>query len=167
MNWTAIGAAAVLTLLGASPARPQEPNRSATNPLAPFERLVGGQWHLADSYQEFEWGVGKRSVKARSYFLVDGTPKLVSEGIWYWHPGDEKIKGVFTAVDMPVTFFDYTTRFDDNRMVSDLKSYGPKGDEKAYVEVWEFKDSSHFVWKLIQETDGGPQEVMSGTYARK
>lgn len=139
----------------------------APNPLAPFERLMGGQWHLEGSYQEFEWGVGRRSVRARSYFLVDGQPKLVAEGLWFWHPGEKQIKGVFTAIDMPVVFFDYTTSFEGNKMVNDLHSYSAKGAETAYVETWEFTDDTHFVWKLMKKTPEGLSEEMSGTYSKK
>ncbi len=141
--------------------------QSASNPLAPFERLIGGQWHLEGSYQEFEWGVGRRSVRSRSHFIVEGKPKLVSEGIWFWHPGEQQIKGVFTAIDMPVVFFDYTTRFEGTRMVNDLRSYGAKGIEKHYVETWDFTDETHYVWKLLKKTPEGLQEEMGGTYSKK
>ena len=50
------------------------------SPLAPFERLPGGEWHLDNSYQTFEWGAGRQSVGARSFSLVAGTARLVSEG---------------------------------------------------------------------------------------
>lgn len=140
---------------------------AAINPLAPFERLIGGQWHLEGSYQEFEWGVGKRSVKARGYFVVDGNPRLVSEGYWFWHPGQRQIKGFFTAIDMPVTFFDHTTRFEQNRMVSDLRAYTPGGGETVFVETWEFTDESHFEWRLTSDMADGSQPQMSGTYTRK
>lgn len=139
----------------------------ASNPLAPFERVIGGQWHLEGSYQEFEWGIGQRSVKARSYLIVEGKPQLVSEGIWFWHPGEKQIKGAFTAINMPVVFFDYTTRFEKNKMVNDLRSYGSTGVESHYVETWEFTDDTNYVWKLSTRTDDGLQEVMVGTFTKK
>ena len=164
-----VAATVAATLLLAPPLIPQEAaaQQSASDRLAPFDRLVGGQWHLDGSYQELEWGVGRRSVKARSYFVVDGEPMLVAEGIWFWHPGENQIKGVFTAVDMPVAFFDYTTRFEDNRMISDLRAYGPTGTETVYVETWEFTDDAHFVWTLMRQTPDGLQEEMGGTYTRR
>jgi hypothetical protein len=149
--------------LGVTHARAQEP----TNPLAPFERLIGGQWHLEGSYQEFEWGVGKHSVKSRSYFVIDGTPRLVGEGFWFWHPGEKQIKGVFTASDMPVVLWDYTTRFEQDKMVNDLKTYDANDAESIYLETWEFTDDSHFVWKLMATTPDGMKEVMGGTYEKK
>lgn len=156
-------------LIGASTGSSQDPGaeRPAVNPLAPFERIIGGQWHLEGSYQEFEWGVGQLSVKARSYFLIDGSPKLVSEGIWFWHPGEKEIKGAFTAIEMPVSFFDYTTRFEDKRMVNDLRSYGPDGMATVYIETWDFTDDTHFVWKLLSKTPDGLKEEMGGTYTRR
>ncbi len=90
------------------------------NPLAGFERLIGGQWHLKGSYQEFEWGAGQRSVKAKSYFIFEGEPKLVSEGIWFWHPEAKEVRGIFTAVGMPVDLFEYKTHFESDSIVSDL-----------------------------------------------
>lgn len=139
---------------------------STANPLAPFERLIGGKWHLDGSYHEFEWGLGRQSVTTRSYFIIEGEPKLVSEGTWFWHPGEKQIKGAFTAIDMPVVFFDYTVRFEGDKMVSDLVAFDAEGNETVYVETWEFTDATHYVWKLLSETPDGPQEVMGGTYAR-
>ena len=138
-----------------------------TNPLAPFERLIGGQWHLEGSYSEFEWGLGRQSVITRSYFVVEGEPKLVSEGFWYWHPGEQAIKGAFTAIDMPVVFFDYTVRFEGDMMVADLVGYDAAGAASSYIETWEFTDDTHYVWKLFSETPDGPQEVMGGTFDRR
>lgn len=139
---------------------------SAANPLFGFERLIGGKWHLEDSFQEFEWGVGQRSVRGRSYFIVNDEPRLVSEGLWYWHPGKNSIKGVFTARDMPVGLFDYTTEFEENRMINELVTYTASGEETLYVETWDFTDESHFTWKLFRRTPGGLEEEMGGVYSR-
>jgi hypothetical protein len=139
----------------------------APNPLAPFERLIGSQWHLDGSYQEFEWGVGRLSVKARSYFFVEDQPKLVSEGMWFWHPEEKRIKGIFTAIDMPVAIFEYTARFEGDGLVSELVAYSAEGAKSQYAEKWEFVDETHFVWTLFTETPDGLQEEMGGTYSRK
>ena len=148
-------------------AQAEDSPTSAPNPLSKFERLVGGRWHLEGSYQEFEWGVGRRSVIARSYFVVEGKPKLVSEGIWYWHPEEKQIKGIFIATDMPVEVFEYTTRFEGASIISELVAYNADGIKTTYKEVWEFLDDAHFVWTLFSETPEGPKEEMSGTYSRK
>lgn len=141
-------------------------NSQDAHPLQGFERLIGGQWHLDKSYQEFEWGVGRQSVRARSYFVVEDQPKLVSEGYWYWHPGEHKIKGLFTAIDMPVVLFEYTTRFEGNTKVNNLKTFAANGNETIFAETWEFVDDMHFEWELTSEFSDGTEAMMSGTYVR-
>lgn len=148
-------------------AQAEDAHASRTNPLAGFERLVGGQWHLDGSYQEFEWGVGRRSIIARNYFVVEGKPRLVAQGMWYWHPEEKSIKGIFTAIDMGIEVFEYTTRFEDNRIVSELVTYDAMGTPSMYLETWEFADEAHFVWTLFAATPEGLKEAMSGTYARR
>lgn len=137
-----------------------------TNPLQPFERLIGGEWYLENTYQEFEWGVGRQSVKARSYFIVAGEAKLVSEGSWYWHPGLQQIKGHFTAIDMPVVVFDYTTRFEEETMLNDLRAYAANGKETVFKETWVFVDDMQFEWRLTSELPDSTEAMMSGTYVR-
>jgi len=139
---------------------------SQSNPLQPFERLIGGQWHFENTYQEFEWGVGRQSVKARSYFITDGHVKLVSEGAWYWHAGERQTKGLFTAIDMPVVLFDYTTRFEGSTMFNELKAYARNGKETIFSETWEFIDNNKFEWKLTSIMPDGSEALMSGTYIR-
>lgn len=147
----------------------QEEIKESIDPLAPFSRLIGGEWHLDGSFQVFEWGVGKLSVRSRGYFIIDGKPKLVSEGSWIWHPGEQKIKGYFTAIEMPVLFIDYTTTFQENKMVNTLLSYSALGipDGYNYREIWEFTDDDHFTWTLFGMTKDGEQKMMGGNYSRK
>ncbi|MCE2613671.1 hypothetical protein LVD13_11870 [Flavobacteriaceae bacterium D16] len=135
--------------------------------LSDFSRLIGGEWHLGNSYQVFEWGVGKLSVKSSNYFITDGIPELVSEGLWIWHPGEKQIKGYFTAVNMPADFFEYTTFFQENTMINRLTTYSSNDRPKNYTEIWEFKDDKTFKWTLFQKKDGKDQLIMEGTYQRK
>ncbi len=153
----------VATLFSVSDVRAE----AAEDPLAAFAPFIGGQWHLDGSYTELEWGVGRRAVNARSYFVVDGQAKLVSEGFWFWHPGEQQIKGIFTAIDMPVVLFLYTTRFEGDAMIGDLRAYAASGKETVFVETWKLEDDSHFAWTLSSETADGEEQSMSGTYTRQ
>lgn len=157
----AVGAgwALLAVLITLSPAGAQE---SDDSPLAPFARLVGGEWWLGDdSYQVFEWGVGEQLVKTKSFFVVDGEPVLVSEGVWFWHPGERAIRGFHVAIEMPVHFFDYTTWFEEDAMVSDLISFGEMG--ATYRETFEITGPDTYVWSLYQ----AGERVMGGTYTRR
>ena len=144
----------------------QETEENSPDSLSHFSRLIGGEWHMGYSYQVFEWGVGKKSVKSSGYFVIDGKPKLVSEGIWVWHPGEQKLKGYFTAIDMPITFFDYTASFDGTNMENELKSYSPRGTVENYVETNEFIDDDHYIWTLYAITSEGKTKIMGGKYKR-
>jgi hypothetical protein len=99
--------------------------------------------------------------------LVDGEPKLVSEGLWFWHPEMKKIKGYFTAIEMPVAFFDYTTRFEGNRMVNELRAFSTAGSVDLYVETWEFTGTDSYQWTLSQPAADSLTKIMGGTYSRK
>ena len=153
--------AAALLLLG--PANAADP----ADPMAPFKRLVGGEWHHGDTYQVFEWGVGRRNVRSFSYALVDGEYTLVSEGTWYWHPQENAFKGIFVAVGMGIDVFEYQTKFEDNTMVNKLKTFDADGNEEHHAETWEFIDENHYVWTLFSQTEDGPRKTMEGTFVRR
>ncbi len=136
------------------------------NPLAPFARLMGGTWQMGDSYHTFEWGVGQKMVHNKSYFTVEGQPVLVSEGSWFWHPGRQEIKGHMAAIEMGIDLFSYTTRFEGNKMVNELTSYGEDGQATEYLEEWEFTDEDTYEWALYAKTDEGLQKSMGGTFTR-
>jgi hypothetical protein len=168
LAWIAWCALSACMPVASTIAQTPDPRPVATQQLAPFERLIGKRWHLGESsFQEFEWGVDRRTVKARAYLIVDGEAKLVSEGLWFWHPGRREVKGVFTATGMPVTFFDYTTRFEGDTIVSDLRAFGEGGEEQQYLETWEFVDDGRLSWTLFERRDGAVEESMSGIYVAR
>jgi len=139
---------------------------TATNPLAAFAPFIGGEWQMDGTCQTLEWGVGQKSVIARNYFPSEEGMQLVSEGFWYWHPSEKQIRGTFTAIHMPVELFDYVTRFEQNKMISNLRSYTPQGAEEIYIEEWELTGSDSYQWRLLAPTPEGPQQAMGGIYTR-
>jgi hypothetical protein len=144
----------------------QEDENNSPNPLSDFSRLIGGEWHMDDSYTIFEWGVGQMSVKSEAYFITEGKSKLVSEGIWIWHPGEKQLKGYFTAIDMPFVFFDYTTNFQGDKMENDVISYSSGGIGQNFSETWEFTDHDHIIWTLYAINDEDKTKIMGGIYER-
>ncbi len=158
----------ILFLLGfGTGAHAQEKQNDSLHPLASFSKLIGGEWQLGDSYQVFDWGVGKMSVNSKSYLIMEGSPRLVSEGSWFWHPGENKIKGYFTAIGMPAVLFDYSTKFEASKMVNSLITYTATGKREAYTELWEFVDENSYKWTLYTGETEEPKIIMEGTYQRK
>ena len=139
----------------------------ANNGLSSFSRLIGGKWYLGDSYQVFEWGLGQHSVKSSSYFIVDGVPQLISEGMWYRHPGKGEIEGIFSAINMPAVLFMYTTKFEQNKMLNELTTYTAEGKAETFSEVWEFVGKDSYKWTLYSNTAKVRQKIMEGIYKRK
>lgn len=168
MKWTAF----VLSLglaagpLGAIAAHPGDEAAPEAPPLAAFERLVGERWHFGDTYQVYEWGVGKRAVRARAYSPSADGPALVSEGFWYYQPESQEIRGTFVAIGMGLDLFEYVTTFEGDTMTSRLTVHGPEG-RAEYVETLEFRDDDHYAWALWRETPEGREEVMAGDYERR
>lgn len=139
---------------------------SNSNPLSKFEAIIGGEWHQKGGFQTFRWGIGKKSVIAENYFMIDGEAEKVSEGIWFWHPGEQRIKGYFTAINMPVSFFDYTLRFTNEGTKSNLSAYDSSGKLTQYIERWVFDNKDQISWTLYSIDGEQKTEVMSGTMTR-
>ncbi len=161
-RWALLAICGLLPGLAVDPLAGQDGPPS--EPLAPFERFIGGAWHLDGSYQVFEWGLDRRVVHARSYAEIEGDTTLVSEGMWYWHPGEERIRGTVTAIRMPVSFFEYETRFDGDTTIHRLRSYGEMGGD--YVEHWTLEGEDHYRWTLFAEAEQGRERLMTGLYER-
>lgn len=136
-------------------------------PLAPFERLIGGEWRSGNTVQVFEWGPGRSSVIARSYTSEAGRKVPSSVGIWYWHPAEATIEGRATAVDMPVALFEYTTRFEGDVMRSELVTYDADGEAGVFVETSEFTGGDMYEWRLLLPRPDRTEVVMSATFTRR
>lgn len=136
-------------------------------PLAPFERLVDGEWRSGSTVQVFEWGPGRSSVVARSYSEETGGKVPVSVGLWYWHPASGTVEGRATAVNKPVALFEYTTRFEGDVMRSDLVAYDADGESGVYVETLEFTGEDAYEWRLLLPRPDATEVVMSATFERR
>ncbi len=146
----------------ASPA-PTATGAETSSPLAGFERLVGGEWHIGPLRHVFEWGVGKNTVLARSY---DGDGNLASEARWFFHPGEQVIRGY--SIGASGNFFaEMTTRFEGDTLINELKTIGADGATAHYTGRWLFTDDDHYDWTLFAETADGPQQTMQATATRK
>lgn len=144
----------------------------ATNPLAPFAHLIGGDWYLdgpdgAYTHHHFEWGVGQKTVVSRSYTPDNNGEILVSEGFWFWHPAEQTIKGYHIAIEMPVEVFEYITTFEGSKMVSELKATDLEGAVNDLIETWEFTDNDHYIVTIDNKTPDGPQKWMELGFSRK
>ncbi|MGD8978202.1 MAG: hypothetical protein PVG91_11405 [Gammaproteobacteria bacterium] len=158
-----VAALFLLFSLASGPAISADPG---DQPLAAFEPLIGGEWTLGDGYQVLEWGVGKRSVIARSYHRGPDGPRLVSEGSWFFHPGKEAIVGYFTAVNMGIALFEYRTIAGKDGLESQIVTWDEQGRESRYVERWTLQGDDRYLWQLMTIGEGVLTPVSEGVFTR-
>lgn len=158
----------LVVLLAAPPSSAQAP-ATADPHLAPMARLIGGTWHLGeDSYHEFAWGVGGRSITSTSYFVVEGTPKKVSETTFLYHPGQERVVGHGVAIDMGIDFFGYDVSFAGDTITLELEAHGPAAGTEPQRETWIFPDNDHYEWTLYAQDESGQWvRRFGGTFERR
>ena len=51
-------------------------------------------------------------------------PKLVGDGGWFWHPGEQAIRGFLFAEGMGIDLFEYTSRWEGDSFISELATRG-------------------------------------------
>lgn len=140
---------------------------TVANPLKPFEFLIGGAWQTNTTYQTFEWGLGQKTVESKLYFIQGDSLALKGEITWFWHPGQEKIKGYGTGVDMGVDLFDYETKFESNGlMVNHFNTYGERGLVAPQMEVLEFIEDDQYEWTYYNYVNDEPVPAYSITFTR-
>lgn len=138
------------------------------NPLQPFEFFIGGAWVSETTYQTFEWGVGKLSVKSKLYFLEGDKKTLVGEITWFWHPGENKIKGYGHAINMAMNFFEYTTKFESPTvMMNTFYAYGGQYDGVAQHEKLEFINQNEYLWTYYNKMKDELLPAYSRTFRRE
>ncbi|MGB5587585.1 MAG: hypothetical protein WBN78_07445 [Gammaproteobacteria bacterium] len=140
---------------------------SEPEPLAPFQRLIGGQWVMGSAYQTLEWGVGRRSVVAKSYQRDDKGDHLVSEGIWFFHPGEQTIVGYFTAVGMGISLFEYQTVASEAGLQSEITAWDEQGRPTKYQERWILQGDERYLWQLFAAGEGNSEPVSEGVFTRR
>lgn len=135
--------------------------------MQPFARIIGTWRNKAHTelIHHVEWGVEQRIVNMHSH-APDGT--LVSEGSWFWHPGEGAIKGVAVAVKMPVAFFDYTVKsFKGDVLEMALTAYNQAGEPAEHIETWTFTDDDHYTFTLQAKTPEGWAQIMAFGFERQ
>ena len=131
--------------------------------LEELGQLMVGTWTAPDSRHVHEWGVGRQTIRSRSYFPSGDGWKLVSEGMWYWDDEIQAIRGTLIAIDMPVSRFEYQTTVSGPVVTHTLRAFGTSGGR--YVETWTFAGDG-YTWRL-QQAEGDGATIMSGSYQRE
>ena len=139
-----------------------------SNPLQPFEYLIGGEWTTQTTVQIFEWGVGNKSVYSRLYVKNGSDTTLSGEITWFWHPGEKQIKGYGHLVSNQLSFFDYTSTFTHpTRMDNIVLGYNNTPVSVPIFESIEFIDENTYRWTMYENVLNDLKPLMNLDFKRK
>jgi hypothetical protein len=140
---------ALTLVLPGAPARADDAKSTSEDPLAPFGRFVGGAWESEGDFRvrvAYEWGLGKKLLKIKSFLFQKDEPRLVYESSVYFHP--EKRQVVFQSVSVEGGLFDGVMTPQGNTYESIFTNY--KGTGKTeFRQTIEFLDDDHVLWKVF------------------
>jgi len=143
--------------------------QSEANPLKSFDWLIGSKWAATDgNYHVFERGIGGKSVVAKSYAMVGDEAKLVSEGVWFYHPGAKGIRGYVLAENMPFVLMEYETRFENGKMINKLKTFDKGGKASYYHSEWTPNEKQDgYSWTLFSGEGDKLKKLMTENYKKE
>jgi hypothetical protein len=144
------------------------------NMLAPLERFVGGEWVTDGRWASgealhargvYEWGVGKKFIKAYTY-VKDGEREYQRyEGIMGWHPKKRSLFEISLAFDGAVSEYMIESKDADTLLIG-FSPYGGDQDNKVRQTI-KFTDGDTFVWTVSLKADAGWQQIIESTWRRK
>ena len=122
-----------------------------------------GAWKIGPLTHVFEWGIGRHTLMARSY---DDAGTLASEARWFWHPGEETIKGY--SVDVTgQNLAEMTTTVDGDTMTNVLVLSSPETSGDTFVGKWVFVGDDRYDWTLYKrDAEGGEEKQFAATGTR-
>jgi len=144
------------------------------HPLHALARLVGGAWHIEAisfpdpplAYHRFAWEAGGAAISGRSYPAGGGAPS--SEGLWYWHPGEGVVRGVFVGPADPRALSEYlSVRAEGDGLVAELATHDAQGKSQRFKEVFTFTGPDRYAWTLHMHLPDGTRQIAEGSFIRK
>jgi len=166
------GLAALLVALvaGVVPANERPPSDDRLAPLARFagEWQVDGKWSGGESLHArtvYEWGLGKKILKARTFVKKGNEEYQRYEGILAWHPKKKCLYEISFAFDGSISEYRLDAKDKDTLHIG----WAPvAGSEMPRVrQTIHFTDDDHFQW-LVQLRDGeGWKQLIDATSRRQ
>jgi len=161
--------ALALTILAATPAAgdsdppPPAAPEAVAGSLEGFARLVGGRWKMGDVTLVYEWGIGRRTVLARSF---DEWGRQLAEVRWFYHPGRRQIVGYSIDAEGE-DFGEMILRFEGDVVLNELRTLLPSGKAgREFSSRWVFTDADHFEWTLFAHRGGRRLQQVTATAER-
>lgn len=117
-------------------------------------KLVGHDWYAKGLWEDpsrggmrvsYEWGLGGKLMKVKSFVRMEGEEKLVYESVMGWHPGRERIAGYCFSVWGSV--YDGSFTIDGNKFFYEWEDF--KGDTVArWRQLIELTSDDSYQWTV-------------------
>jgi hypothetical protein len=169
-RWVAITVASTMLALPSGRAD----DKLGANPMAPLERFVGGQWVVDGKWANgealhartiYEWGLGKKIIRAKTFVKSEGAEYQRYEGILTWHPKKKCLVEISFAVDGALTEYVLETKDADTLDIG-WRPYDD-GEPNKVRQTLKFKDRDSFVWTVWLNTGEKWQQLIEATWHRK
>ncbi|HEV3262632.1 MAG TPA: hypothetical protein VG013_37680 [Gemmataceae bacterium] len=166
----AVAALAVLIAAGRSAA---EDKPTAVNKLAALERFAGewvvdGQWSDGTSLHArgvYEWGLGKKIMKARTFVTDHGKEYQRYESVMAWHPEKKSLFEISFAFDGGVSEVPIESKDKDTLHIGWVPY--DKGKPSRVRQVITFLDKDSFQWVVTIKDGEEWKQLIDATWKRK
>jgi hypothetical protein len=169
---TVLGAVALLAALALSGSTRAEDKPAAADRLAPLERFAGewaveGKWSDGSTLQArgvYEWGLGKKILKARTFVRNGDSEYQRYEGVFAWHPEKKSLFQISFAYDGSMTETIVESVDKDTLHIGWVPYH--TGKPSKVRQVIKFLDGDHFQW-TVQLQDGEEwKQLIDATWKR-
>jgi hypothetical protein len=171
-----------LALAGAPriPAPPQDAGASppsTADPLAPFARMVRGEWRMtaasgSGQFDRWTWGPGRHSIRNRTFGFGAGDTPWASLDVYYRHPGRGEVRVLHLHPDIPGVgrgAGEGTMSFEGERAEATYELFQPGApvQPRALTMRWTFDGPDRFREELLETTGpAGPSPLAEWLYVR-
>jgi hypothetical protein len=151
---------------------PEEP----PDRLAPFARLLGGEWvargavvnenetATLDIVVTYRWGVNRKHVRSESYVVRDGERRLEFEAMIGWHPRDETL--VFFSFSAEGAVFEGTVLTRGDELEFRWEAF-EENNVTSYRQNLRFSGSDEYLSTLLRRGAGGWERISEATFRRR
>jgi len=164
---------AILTILAAAASLSAEDKPAAENKMAPLDRFAGewsveGKWSDGSSLRAravYEWGLGKKILKAKT-FVMDGAKEYQRyEGILAWHPEKKSLYEISFAFDGAISEVLIESKDKDTLRLG-WKPFA-EGKESKVRQTIRFLDGDHFQWVVELKAGEEWKQLIDAAWKRK
>ncbi len=159
---------------GVSSSRADDKTAAADNDkLAPLERFAGewqthGKWASGEELRArgvYEWGLGKKILKAKTY-VMDGDKEYQRyEGVLAWHPKKKSLFEISFSFNGDISEYIIESKDSDTLQIGWTPFHK---DQPAKVrQTIKFKDQDSFLWTVELKSDDGWKQLIESTWHRK